>query len=611
MTFFGSRGTPGPGLGPNLPAIGPQVLAPPVAVAPGADLTARVVPLPASLADLFRYLARLLHAAIGLNPPPTAGGVNDATYQTELIQSVGSTHQNGGLRGMNHLARAYTAEASELLAMVRGLKGLADLLDEATIQASAPYYRSSGVYTSLRTAASALQTAVDNRVPGLSPLEATHPTFVRAWRTRAANLQTLLEEPEGLRVFRAFRDDAAISADDRRAVLDFARRAVAIAVDELSRSTRHEQIADRVEQALTTPSQDNLLGFVASLGSLATASVGALPGPDAASIVFIKVVGTLRLVSLHDNAPELRSLRDRLIRWVVRAAAFTEAERNQFTAQMAAFRIARAGELNDWSRNRDAARDLLGSKFQTGWRLSAALSVLNVIQLAAAIQGSPDGERNPLQAASDITAAGLAAISGTIVTLERAPIPVGRIREIIRVLHGGVEAANGTINRVFAITSIIGGSFTLAQGVEDHDPWTITVGGLQVASGIALMIPGGQPIAVVLAVVATAISARNAILDRIQDGMYRGYKKLFARLEAARSRWDEGSSEDETLFIHRLGVAAEVAALERAMDGTTFSTIHTGLSRSLWDSYKHRLRGLGVPEADARRMLRSDLLPPP
>jgi hypothetical protein len=615
MTFFGARGGGGNPLGPGgAPPFGPAVLAPPVAVAPGSQvdaLTARIVPLPRTLADLFRFLAQVMHEAVGLNLPPTAGGVDREEYQAELIQSVSARHLQAGLRGLNQRARTCLQEATDVLALVRGLHGLAQLLDEGTVLASAPYYRSSGVYTSLRQAAAALQTAVENHVSGIAPLESTHPAFVSAWRTHATRLDDLLRSPEGLRAFQAFRDDESIPADDRRTVLEFARLVVAVAVNEIAESPHRTQLAEQVERALTTPSQDNLVGFVAQMGAVATGSVGALPGPDAASIVFIKVVGTMRLVDLHADPPALAGLRERLVRWIVRAAAFTPAEEGRFTLQMRAFEIARTGELNDWSQHRERARELLGRKFQTGFRLSAALSVLNVIQLISAISGPAEGRRNPVQASAEITAAGFAAISGTIVTFERAPIPVGRIRTIFHVLNGVVGRAAGFLNATFAITSMIGGGFALAQGMEDHDPWTMAAGGLQIASGIALMIPGGQPIAVVLAIIGTTISARNAILDRLQAGTLRGYRKLLRQLKEGRSSWHAGSTDDATLYIQILGVSAEVEALDRAVGSTSFSNIQTGLSRSMWDSMMNRLRGLGVPEANARLMLDSDLVPAP
>ena len=49
-----------------------------------------------------------------------------------------------------------------------------------------------------------------------------------------------------------------------------------------------------------------------------------------------------------------------------------------------------------------------------------------------------------------------------------------------------MEATAGVVTGALAVFAIIGGIDTLTQGLEDRDYWTVTTGGLQIASGVAI-----------------------------------------------------------------------------------------------------------------------------
>jgi hypothetical protein len=597
------------GFGSN--AGGPSVFHPPMQVAPSdarSTLSARVVPLSRTVADFFRYLAQVLHQTVGFE---AGGDVRDAEYFTRLIAAT--RKDDGGLRRLNQLARAYTDEQARYLALVRSLVGLADAFEECSL-AYTPLVGSTTRCTTgwepLREAARALQRRAEEKLSAQGPLTSTHPTFVQTWRAAARSLDDLLHSPEGLRVHRALAEDQGVALEERRTLLDFGRLVASIALDALHNSPGGRALVQDAEDALIQQSPSNLLGFLAGLGSAATNTVGALPGPDAFSIVLIKLVGTWRLVELH-SSPRLPSFRNDLVRWVVHAADFTPSEREAFLSAMTRFEVLRAARA-DWTLPRQQARDLLGGKFQTGWRLTAALSVLNLIQLASALAGPPEGERNPLQGASEITVAGLAAISGTAVTFDRALNAgrttqeleaLGRTRTLFRVVSELTTEYSGAINATFAITAIIGGAFTFVQGREDHEPWTMVIGGLQVASGIALMIPGGQPAGVILGTVATAISVRGAIDDRRGSECRRAYERVLQQVKSTRSAWDEGEGDPSTTFAARLRIVPAVNALEAAMEQCEFPNIQAGGSRELFSDAVYRLRGLGVEIEQAFAMI--------
>jgi hypothetical protein len=606
--FFGPPAGP---IGPGSNALRPNVFQPPVQVAPSdarSALSARVVPLAPTVADFFRYLAQVLHRAVGFR---AVGDVRDADYLARLVAAPES--DSGGLRRLNQLARAYTHEQAGFLALTRSLVGLADAFEECS-QAYAPAVGTGPRYTTgwepLRAAARALQRRAEQNLSERGPLTSTHPTFVRSWRVAADNLWDLLHSPEGLRVFRALADDQGVALEERLTLLAYGRRVHEIALVEIDKSPKGRAVVQEAEDALIRKSPSHLLGFLAGLGSAATSTVGALPGPDAFSIVLIKLVGTWRLVE-HHSSTRLPSFRDDLVRWVVHAADFTATEREAFLAAMRRFEVLRGAQA-DWTLPRQQARELLGGKFQTGWKLTAALSVLNLIQLASALAGPPEGERNPLQGASEITAAGLAAITGTAVTFDRALeagqvaenlSALGRTRTLFRVTSELTTRYAGAINATFAITAIIGGGFAIVQGHEDDEPWTMVIGSLQVASGIALMIPGGQPVGVILGTVATAISVRGAIVDQLPSACRRAYGRILGQVKAMRSAWDEGSRDPSTTFAACLGIAAEVAALEEAMEQCTFPNIQVGGSRALFSDAVYRLRGLGVEIEQAFEMI--------
>jgi hypothetical protein len=574
----------------------------PVAAAPQSTAlqtatTNRVVPPPASFTPVWTWVGRLLFLVNGSRDHELAARRDNI----------------GGLQAMNRAAPRHVNEAEQAFAAIRAIEGVAYMLRG----------RNDAQYRTLHRAAADLRDRAERALSSPVPLERTHPSFYNAYRTAAHNVHEHLRDRNIPGQLRTFANDAGIPVPQRVQVLEFVRQAVAAACDQLALSPRHPQIADDLEEALIRPAQDTLLPLVCSLGSVALGTVGALPGPDSASISLIKVVLHWKIVAGAGSASRLGTMLERAVRWLTRAARFTPTEAASFEAVVQ--RASRFRSTDYLVRvDSDAAFSQAGRKlsdqFQQGPRLSAALAVLNLIQLGAAIKSLGDPDTPVGQAVTNVASTGLAASTGLVTAANRLDqafliggrdVPVGRVRNLLRALGSMIEDHATAISTATAVLSIVGGVYTIVSATsgDEVDWWNVTVGGLQVASGIAIAagvllgVPGAQPVGVVLGLVAGVMSLGPTLRDAVRTPPERAMNKLIEGLKALRSTWDNAR------LVDSMQLRGLVDALERAHGGTTYGTIDTGLNVDAYQGYRRRLHSLGIPDADAREMITTDLLP--
>ncbi|MFO0547792.1 MAG: hypothetical protein U0271_05355 [Polyangiaceae bacterium] len=583
-----------------------------------------IPPPPATWLPIRAWLYRLLHAVNGAGEEEVARGPTEATLAS----------RSAGLAHLNQLASNYTTEAEQMAAVVRAISGVTELLHSDAISRA---YRAPGPtstnlannpYNNVHNAAEQLRTRLDAALHNVAPLSQTHAHYHRALLNAADHVIDILHDASIIQQLTAYANDNTVPVSARQQHLELVRRAIARAAEEVARTPRQATIAQEARAALYTPSsQGPILSLAASLASLPLGSVGSLPGPDAASAVFIKIVGTWRLPQVANNPGDARGVMARLQSWVIRAANMRPEQQHQFEQAMERVSTNTAPHF-DSDAELSSARSALTENFQTGLGLTAALQALNVIQLLAAISavGDPAQSDDTLLArVSGAVAAGAATTAGAIQVAQRAlqsyvasvpnnivtiagrQIPARTVRDLMAFMDRAVTISGTVVSTVTIVASVIQGIFTIGTA-DEGDTWTIVIGSLQIASGVALAagifmgVPGGQPIGVLLGLVAGAMSLRDVILDAIQTGSKRVVGKLIKMLKDQRSDWDSHN------MLANMGLQSLVDALESAHDGTSYSEYDVGLSDTAYHRVYHRLRNLGVPREHARQFIHTTLL---
>ncbi len=548
---------------------------------------------PVPLANMVRLLQRLAHLMAG---PPSARG-------------------RGGLRSLIRTGRRLTQEAESFLASVRALQRYAALLASFGLDAERAARQTQ--YRDLLRASGDLADTVEAAVSPLDPLRTTHPDYVRTLVRDARNIFDLIHSSETARTIDAFATSGLPPAMVQEFLVPF-RQIVASWLEELTHARIEHRIGEALEAAMLSPTTATGLGVLCATGTFGATAAGALPGPDAASVTLIKIVATRRFVMTSGSTADRVTWMNHIAGWLVRAARFDAEETSRFNEAIRRLRrlepeVRRGlGSVDSDDAVRDA-HDLLGRKFQQGPALNTAFAVLNVIQAYSAIIAVDDSTVGP----TSILGAGGAAVTalqGAIVTINRIPLNALKVRDggrlVARAWNASlsrteatlasaselVEATAGVVTGAIAVLTILQGADAITQGLEAEDYWTVTTGGLQIASGVAIAagvmmgVPGAQPGGVALGLAAATIS-----LVRLGSewGVREGNAVQFERMLTALNQHTNSSWNDHPL-LSEVHASSQFTALQRAYDATDFSTFNTGMSVPLFLLVRDELHAYGV-----------------
>jgi mannitol-specific phosphotransferase system IIBC component len=161
---------------------------------------------------------------------------------------------------------------------------------------------------------------------------------------------------------------------------------------------------------------------------------------------------------------------------------------------------------------------------------------------------------------------------------------------------------------VTAIMSIVDGWATIQDAISKttKDWWMVASGGLQIASGVVIIIavclssPGGQIIGAVIGIVAGAVAV---IDDLVTDPMVVFLREMLEKIRGAKSNWDQSS------MVKNVGVDTLVDDFDHLIDSTKVTGIlydhdwTSGGSKVGLDRVTDALNDLGVSDGLLRRKL--------
>jgi hypothetical protein len=604
-------------------ATGPQLFAAPSASDPNS-----VAPMPETLLPLVAYANKLGAAIMAVK---------------SLVEDV-----------VPHVSRDLTGA----LAAIRALVGAADAMDE-TLQFRPQLLGSivAKCHAFRDKSHALLKAALDKAGPEMNP-RALIPDLDRRVREATGELVNLLRDPANISAVRTFAEDSSVREQIRFAEIWYLGTLQSFAVDVLARTDRSDEIDRMAQEVLNQHDESGSVpaitvkegralweAFVAATATV-TGMAGNLPAPDSLSIALLKCYAAYRLPSAALSHASASNLEGELFSMIVDAVKLTDPQKQELRSRMDQLgsaqrevilaakaesdtaqrlpgheaRIARKTRQREQAEEtcrgkaevaREFYKDAYGKRneeifgeFQRGPFMDSFVSVLAIIQFCAAFQELDDPRFSSLQKFADITASGLISLGAVVSTVGRLlPIDIGIAKFNLGVLGKLAESMATKIAVYAGAMAVVSGAAQVYSGWVDHDPETVIVGGMTIASGTAIMIGAIWGIAA-----ATGVGVGIGVLL----AGYMGFKALADALKSDTEKAIDSileSLEKKTIYGDRtvvsyLGVEAQLKAVRDALDGwDCFLLLPNPHGSPTREDLIHRMRNLGFDEKLAPAMV--------
>lgn len=433
-----------------------------------------------------------------------------------------------------------------------------------------------------------LYRAWGKKVTSINPIAAV-PSLLEAIQSKGKEAINLINDPANTKLIETFLKDTTATKSFKRDTLAALKTIIEQTLEEVSQTEVHENLAGAIDIGFSTD-RDNLIAALQGTGSMIATTVGNLPGPDSLSVAMAKILATWQMFKVKGESAKLTGILGKLASRIVTAARFDAAETAEFNTHVKA---------KNWM----DCESMIGNKLQQGKALSSFIGALNILQLASALQGIGDPSKDVIQAFADLSSAAINTFTGTIALADKFTAAIkadaaylGRMKCFVNFCGKAIEELAVPISTSIAVLSIISGSITFLEGLKEGDAVKMTVGGLSVASGVFIAvgvlcsIPGAQPIGVVLAAVATAISLFNAAADALKPALTRAANSYLKFIEESASTWD-GKKLVETLNLQ-----TEFEALKKALEtANPYTYLELYDDASMKSSRTSRLIAAGIP----------------
>lgn len=434
-----------------------------------------------------------------------------------------------------------------------------------------------------------------------------------------------------------------------------------VASEEVLRSHHGEKLAEVIEMALDDRARNVRRSLIDACVAVGASSVGSLPGPDSAYVAFVRlravsqVARVLNHASLRDGeAIKLKNLLEKGLRfddtWSEASVKGREGGNPELGALKAQFhdefaKIDRLrGELravtdemtklqNAGPANKQTLQDLSARSERISARISEhsnnlkekviwertgriqtspvynwAISAVNIYMLIAKAEAAPDVDTNDkLKQFVSNASFGLAVLNaGTTAVTSVGRLNIARVKASFALMEQCASfVGDKIITPVTGVIAIVDGGILLFDFFNgDHDPWKLMIGGLEVVSGILLVVSlacsVAGPVGAALGIAAGVVQAIKAAVDLAKDAMRECIFKLIDDLCVKKLSWDT-----KTLILQKIGLDADLAALKSAFDASGLGVIEVDgmYGRQRLNDVYRRLDSAGISGPNARPLI--------
>jgi hypothetical protein len=333
---------------------------------------------------------------------------------------------------------------------------------------------------SLSRATESLWTSVRDHGHPAEPLRFTHPTHWAELSASAQRACDLLTSPARAAAIAELMEDASVDESLRVDVMEVVGQTVLALGDLVGQTQRCTDLNDGLLAALGrweegSSAAQTVWDALLTGANVMGATFGDMPGgADGIALAMLKLPCVMA-------AMRGRSDWQRLTRLLARAAGHGDQSSE----------LIRALEAREYTR----ARRIVEGGGRGGPWLSAGLTALGVLQLIAAIEGVLDPDPDPWQEYLNVGTGALTTAASAVVTIDRVAVHIGHAHATLEAL--GRFASGNAVNSLAGVLGIITGGFDLAQGIAEGDTLRMTLGGLEISSG--LCVTAGALAAMVLA----------------------------------------------------------------------------------------------------------------
>ena len=464
-----------------------------------------------------------------------------------------------GLKRHNDRAVTQSRDLSNWFMAVRALSGLTSLIAE---------FGNRNVYPSDSARRQRTQDELERRAGALQQLcQNNRNKFadpVPHFRRETFDGQNRLSE--GLLRMLGDGDNAALVAQlagdsepsyghvQKGTLMNIIAMAVIGAIEEVGKSPRHAEIAERCERSLQTGDErvqaavreqpqlrsqtrserltalenvqfasDDPLATIMACANIVGGAAGTMPlGTDSLAMAYARVVITARSLGSHRWSSGARARLDAPLERYLHA--FGDMSPSDAASLRQAVQTADQGHV-DW------AQDFLSDRFQTSTGFNLAATTLAALQFAYVVHTA--SEREGGATARDLFDGAVAAgqtgtsVIYTIARIGRStsrPVSRGGIIHTARRMQRFIDEIDAYPSTFLAVVSIVDGAFLVAQGQNEQNALTQAIGYLTIGSGACIVgaaIATGLeftalasalgPLGVALGLVATAVGIIQAL----------------------------------------------------------------------------------------------------
>jgi hypothetical protein len=477
-------------------------------------------------------------------------------------------------------------DAAAFLGGIRMLRGITDIL------ADQPGYApdDKGAGAAIRARMQPIQSKVheitdfiEKNVGLGNPLPVTAKKKFGAKNGYADTLLGILLDEQAAKDAVTVAEDKTIPESWKTGFFEALGIVIGAAMEEVLKTNRDAKLFDTIVAAVDTHNMDTLFGAAMWAGQAAASAGGNLPGPTSLYVAGTRWSTILTLKKYVTGMMTAENVADevsRIAESIGSTLSMTESEKTTFASKLKELgdqqQVAKPGATKEAIAAAEEKAAGLHNELKvmvrkngmpsSGRVTSAVITMLNVaVTLGAFAQSWDHLSSLGAKDAVDLGASTLSTFSGICATAARTKWGATSVFQLAE--RAGVGTATGCL---MGVVSIIDGGLNIQTAIETDDWWLGTAGGLQIGSGLLIVIgvlgsfPGTQAIGVAVGLVAAAILVLETMFD---DPLEEFVKEIVKQIKECRSTYDQ------SLIMDNVGLSALVAELEALVKKTKIAKL--------------------------------------
>jgi hypothetical protein len=526
-----------------------------------------------------------------------------------------------------HPDRPEFETALDFFGRIRALKGVVDLIAKQPGMKDGDPRKAAeqARIAPLKAKMDEIINKVDTTVNLSDPLPYTSPKRVAWKQTQTARLSEIVLDEATAKLIDTVLQDPKLNWATKEMFFDWVGQHLQLAMAEIIKTKKYEgKLLDLVLDTLNSHDKKSVIGACLWAGQTAATSGGNLPGPQTlyVAVVHLRAVRGFRELSSRGAKAVAGDIKDAWFEALRLSAtertAFSDAL-TDFNAQHEIIGKLPASPTRTQALEAEVAmkkaqqiydEKLLpvvksGGQAHAGWALSGGATLLNMLCTFLVWENLDD--KKTWKDWADFASSLTNTVAGSITTVSRMFVAIKREITWLSGLAEHPYLGQG-VGFVTAIMSIVDGWATIQDAISKttKDWWMVASGGLQIASGVVIIIavclssPGGQIIGAVIGIVAGAVAV---IDDLVTDPMVVFLREMLEKIRGAKSNWDQSS------MVKNVGVDTLVDDFDHLIDSTKVTGIlydhdwTSGGSKVGLDRVTDALNDLGVSDGLLRRKL--------